>query len=370
MTAGSQNGEGFILRQLRKFRSKRALQFASSATTTTSSGSSGGGGGGGGGSGEVVRALGQQRLHGQRQPPADSMRRRFAVVSVDQARCFELVEKAEQARGGRRYTHVMKLRSDQQVCAPLGGRVLWPALHPTHPRIVKQRDHWAFVPRSLAAVYFNASHEVLSECHSRQAYDRFPVATGTRLHPSWLMDQAAQAAAISAAVDAAAAAAAAAAAIDTAIVDTDTGSDVESGGVAEEEEAAASVGGGKRFLLATAASPEAERAAAPTQLLRRGLNGVDDGNEEEEEEEEGEKGRKLVAARPPPVVHHRCHWQSRAHPNDVPNECLLDHWLASHGVPFVEALLPTCIRKKPTAAGEACPSISFNQNSRLDTSKC
>ena len=67
----------------------------------------------------------------------------------------------------------------------------------------------------------------------------------------------------------------------------------------------------------------------------------------------------------------RCHWHSRNHPDDVPNECLLDHWLASNGVPFVEVMVPTCIRKKKSAvAGEPCPAISFNRSRKADTRNC
>ena len=47
----------------------------------------------------------------------DALKRKFAVVSFDQKRCFELVRDAEERRGGKRYTHVMKLRTDQQVAA-------------------------------------------------------------------------------------------------------------------------------------------------------------------------------------------------------------------------------------------------------------
>jgi hypothetical protein len=36
----------------------------------------------------------------------------------------------------------------------------------------------------------------------------------------------------------------------------------------------------------------------------------------------------------------------------------------------VEAMVPTCIRKKPTAASEPCPAISFNRSRKADTRNC
>jgi len=244
---------------------------------------------------------------------ADSMRRRFAVVSLDQASCLDLVRGAEAARGGLRYTHVMKLRADQQVCAPLeAASLLAPALAPAlaargpesggggggggegggsgyggggASAVVKQRDHWAFMSRAHADIYFNASHEVLTRCVRRRAYDSFSLAPGSVSEPR----------------------------------------------------------------LPQALSLTAQAQASPGSGGGGGIG-----------------GNHAAAA----AVERRCHWQARAHPLDVPNECLLDHWLAANEVPFAEALVPTCIRKSVAVSqpGAPCPEVSFNQ--RLDTSLC
>ena len=253
------------------------------------------------------------------------MRRRFAIVSADQRACLRLVEAAE-GRRGRRFSHVMKLRTDQQVCSPLdAGALLAPALerHAAMARrlgrqacdpslaareaaatgaaaaaaaapgevVVKQRDHWAFMPRAAAEVYFGAQAEVASRCVPRRAYDRYPLPRGSSL--------------------------------DVRLLPMPRAAAVGRDG-----------GGGQRLT------------------------------------EGRESGPAVEALDPTPFPRHRCHWQSAVHPWDVPNECLLDHWLATSGLPFREALVPTCIRKGPAVRGEPCPQVSFNQNKRLDTSAC
>lgn len=67
----------------------------------------------------------------------------------------------------------MKLRSDQQICRPFDAHVVAPALDQLSSVIVKQTDHWAFMNRNLAEIYFNSSQEVVANCHSRRTYDAF-----------------------------------------------------------------------------------------------------------------------------------------------------------------------------------------------------
>jgi hypothetical protein len=317
----------------------------------------------------------------------------------------------------------MKLRSDQQVCAPIGGGILFPALDPLKPAIVKQRDHWAFMARGLAEVYFNASHEVLSECHPRNTYDRYPVPVGTQLNPSWLQqqhevlqqprqqqqggllqqqqeqqqqqqqrEQAAPSQLLS--LPPRVGSSLEGRSLSRTVAADDDDADAPH----DREEGAAITGphrlhspGRRESLLSSALSTAVELKFLEKGGGGGGGNGSSgssgsssgggssgpprryDRQQQPKPMMEASVLAAVAAALQSPTTTttmHRCHWNSRLRPMDVPNECLLDHWLASHGVPFVEALVPSCIRKKPTQDGEKCPSVSFNQNSRLDTSRC
>jgi hypothetical protein len=153
--------------------------------------------------------------------------------------------------------------------------------------------------------------KVLGRCHPRQVYDSFSTPPGTQLEPA-AMAEGGHAPAFA----------------------------------ANDDNGLESTGGAVLHAPAAAASA----SAVPTSSS--GVSGRGSGG------------------RSDPLVSRRCHWHSRAHPEDVPNECLLDHWLASNGAPFVEAMVPTCIRKKPTAASEPCPAISFNRSRKADTRNC
>jgi hypothetical protein len=87
----------------------------------------------------------------------------FAIVSLDGLECLRLIE-AEEARLGRKYDLVTKLRPDEQICEPWPSwRIAdWKDGHYTRTVATFRRgergvhDHVALMTRALADVYFGA----------------------------------------------------------------------------------------------------------------------------------------------------------------------------------------------------------------------
>ena len=114
-------------------------------------------------------------------PVAHVMFHRFRAAWRDLADCYAMVRSHEDAaRRGRRFDWVVKLRSDEELCAPL------PPIQHWRARVVDQfqplphcegpsadyrlchatDDHVAIVPRAFADVFYSAHREVGDSCTS------------------------------------------------------------------------------------------------------------------------------------------------------------------------------------------------------------
>ena len=113
----------------------------------------------------------------------------FGVNALDQRDCFRMVQAAE-ARNGHKYSFVIKMRTDQQICSP------WPPHHrfnwswyeatktvATWSRSNGRRvihDHVAIMPRSLADTFFLRA-SALWECDDYREVVRY--CNGPALYP-------------------------------------------------------------------------------------------------------------------------------------------------------------------------------------------
>ncbi|EOD10110.1 hypothetical protein EMIHUDRAFT_248538 [Emiliania huxleyi CCMP1516] len=108
---------------------------------------------------------------------AGSMWDRFAIMSVDHAVCWSMMVEHEAATS-QAFALFVKLRPDLQLCSPLPswrtlagarGLLTWATGPDTNNKV---HDMLGIMPRSVAALYFNAHPEV-EACVPREAYAPF-----------------------------------------------------------------------------------------------------------------------------------------------------------------------------------------------------
>lgn len=125
-----------------------------------------------------VRAINGSCSHG----PGRMFWDKFAPITMDLRSCYSMIQNSERARG-RTYDIVVKLRLDEEICAPLKhysafdwnkrheeNRIaVWARNDPTDPKNVVVDDHLAVMPRRAADVYLRANEELLT-CAPYDAY--------------------------------------------------------------------------------------------------------------------------------------------------------------------------------------------------------
>lgn len=127
-----------------------------------------------------------ERGSGSCQLRAGSMAWKFLVVSLNAAHAFKTVC-AHEARRGRRYEHIVKLRADEQLCSafPSWRQFSANAVHTWQPLPTCETpgstsrichaidDHVAIVPRALADSFFNAFKEIHGTCLSNGTHREY-----------------------------------------------------------------------------------------------------------------------------------------------------------------------------------------------------